>query len=113
MVPPPPPASNPLENLRALLSQGRYQDVLDRHAAESGEWPAREPSLSLAVATAATRLGRLNEGESLAQTALVEFRWRTDEDGRMRTLNLLGAIAFERGKLGEANAHCRAALELA
>ncbi len=108
-----PPGSDPLNDLRALLAQGRYQDVLDRHEARSSDWPAKEPSLSLAVATAATRLGRLNEGETLAHSALADFRWRADDDGRMRSLNLLGAIAFERGRLTDAAYHWRGVLDLA
>jgi tetratricopeptide (TPR) repeat protein len=107
------PTSQPLDQLRTLLRQGRYQEVLDRYAAESDGWPAREPSLALAVATAATRLGRLDEGERLAEEALADFRRRADDDGRMRSLNLLGAIAFERGKLAEAAASWRGVLDLA
>jgi tetratricopeptide (TPR) repeat protein len=107
------PGSHPLENLRTLLSEGRFQEVLDRHAAEGEGWPVKEPALSLAVATAATRLGRLADGERLARSALNDFRWRADDDGRMRTLNLLGAIAFERGELDRAVSSWGGVLDLA
>ena len=42
-----------------------------------------------------------------------QFRARGDADGRMRALNLLGVIRFERGRLGEAEQSLAEALDLA
>jgi tetratricopeptide (TPR) repeat protein len=70
------------------------------------------PAEALAVATAATRLGSLETGESLATSALGGFRQRADDDGRMRCLNLLGAIAYERGSLDDASERFASSLDL-
>jgi tetratricopeptide (TPR) repeat protein len=106
------PDADPIRELRALLGAGRYQEILDRYVADAPA-PPNDPGVALAVATAATRLGRLGDGESLADRALVTFRSRADDDGRMRCLNLLGAIAWERGDLPAAARHWQGALELA
>lgn len=98
--------------LRADLAAGRYQAVLDRLPHLATADAAERPSIALGVAAAATRLGRLAEGSRLATAALAPFRKRADDDGRMRCLNLLGAIAYERGRLDLAAAHFAAALEL-
>lgn len=107
-----PPDADPIRDLRTLLAQGRYQDVLARYRAVASAERRREPALTLGVATAATRLGHLTDGEGLASEALGEFRARADDDGRMRTLNLLGAIMFERGRLTDAARYWAEALEL-
>lgn len=108
----PAPDADPIRELRGLLAAGRYQDLLDRYPPEGGP-AAGDPGVALAIATAATRLGRLGDGESLAGGALTRFRSRADDDGRMRCLNLLGAIAWERGDLARAERHWRGALDLA
>ena len=104
-----PSDADPIRDLRALLAQGRYQDVLARYPVSERQ---REPALTLGVATAATRLGQLAAGENLAGAALGEFRARADDDGRMRTLNLLGAIMFERGRLADAGRYWAEALDI-
>ena len=108
-----PAGSDPIRDLRALLAQGRYQEVLDRHFAAPPEWERGEPAIELAVATAATRLGRLGDGQVLAVAAHDEYRLHADDDGRMRCVNLLGAIAWERGQLDGASGRWAEALELA
>ncbi len=99
-------------DLRDLLARGRYQEVLDRFPPESlADMPSR-PHVSLGVATAATRLGSLDQGDRLAASALEAFRLRVDDDGRMRCLNLLGAIAYERGHFDDAAAAFAGSLDL-
>ena len=71
------------------------------------------PDAALLTATSATRQGALDEADRLAHEALGGFRLRVDDDGRMRALNLLGAIAFERGDLALAAERFAAALEIA
>ncbi len=102
---------DPSAALRALLGRGRYQEVLDRHA--QSEAAARDPAVALAVGTAATRLGRYQVSERLAVQANGIFRTRADDDGRLRALNLLGAIHYERGELTAAVSHWTEALALA
>ncbi|HLB54661.1 MAG TPA: tetratricopeptide repeat protein [Gemmatimonadales bacterium] len=98
--------------LRSLLAEGRYQEVLERFPPASIGDPTARPGLALGVATAATRLGALEPGMRLATGALDGYQLRIDEDGRMRCLNLLGAIAYERGQLGLAATMFAASLEL-
>ena len=100
-----------LRELRGLLAGGRFREVLSRHQA-AGTGPS-VPEAALTAATAATRLGELETADALAQDALGRFRARVDEDGRMRSLNLLGAIAFERGELTLASQRFAGALAAA
>jgi len=75
--------------------------------------PAADPGTVLRDATAAMRQGNLPVAAALAADAATRFRARADVDGRMRSENLLGAVAFETGRVGDAE-HCfGAALELA
>jgi tetratricopeptide repeat protein len=99
--------------LRALLVQGRFHDALERYR-ELGSAPeSSRPDVQLLAATAATRLGELDLATTLAIEALVQFRTRGDSDGRMRCLNLLGAIHWERGRIVEAERCFGEALGLA
>jgi tetratricopeptide (TPR) repeat protein len=88
--------------LRALLTEGRFQDALERYRELGAEPESRRPDVQLLAATAATRLGDLDTARSLADQALRHFHGRGDWDGCMRTLNLLGAIHWERGHIPEA-----------
>lgn len=99
--------------LRALLTEGRFQDALDRYRELNGTPEGRRPDVQLLAATAATRLGELDFATSLAVEALGQFRTRGDWDGCMRALNLLGAIHWERGRIGEAERCFAEALRLA
>lgn len=75
--------------------------------------PAADPGTVLRDATVAMRQGNLPGAAALAAAAAGRFRARGDADGRMRAENLLGAVAFETGKVGEAETCFGAALELA
>lgn len=98
--------------LRALLAAGRFQDALALHRGLEDQPDARREDVQLLAATAATRLGELDLGTSLADRALQVYRRRGDRDGRMRSLNLLGAIHFERGNMAEAEQRFAEALRL-
>lgn len=98
--------------LRALLAAGRFQDALELHRGLGDQPDARREDVQLLAATAATRLGELDLGTSLADQALQLYRRRGDRDGRMRSLNLLGAIHFERGNMAEAEQRFAEALRL-
>ena len=87
--------------LRALLSAARYRDLVAAwHAAPEAD--ARRSEALLLAATASMRLGDVARAGELAGDAAEAFRLRADQDGRLRALNLLGAVAFERGELDEA-----------
>jgi tetratricopeptide (TPR) repeat protein len=75
--------------------------------------PAADPGTVLRDATAAMRQGNLPGAAALAAAAEARFRARGDVDGRMRAENLLGAVAFETGQVGDAERSFGIALELA
>ncbi|MGH7516970.1 MAG: tetratricopeptide repeat protein [Gemmatimonadales bacterium] len=113
MVSGPPPSEDLARHLRELLAQGRFPDTLEAYRARVGSAEARRPETQLLAATAATRVGDLEAATTLAAEALERFRGRVDDDGQMRALNLLGAISFERGELGQAVQSFDGALSLA
>jgi tetratricopeptide (TPR) repeat protein len=100
-------------SLRDLLREGRFKETLERYRELGAEPEGRRPEVQLLVATAATRLGDLGTGTSLADEALGQFRRRGDWDGSMRSLNLLGAIHWERGETTQAGTFFAEALRLA
>ena len=104
--------ADPLAPLRTLLSEGRFREAvewrLEGEAAVTGR-----PDGRLMAATAALRIGEVELGQQDAVLALDEFTAQTDRDGRMRCLNLLGAVAFERGNMESAGERFTAGLELA
>ncbi len=71
------------------------------------------PQVELLAATAAARLGDWQQATTLGLSILEHSRRNDDPDGRMRALNLLGALAFERGVLDDAEAQLLEALTLA
>jgi len=75
--------------------------------------PTADPGTVLRDATAAMRQGNLPGAATLAAAAEARFRARGDADGRMRAENLLGAVAWETGQVGQAEQYFGAALELA
>ncbi len=99
--------------LRVLLAEGRFHDALERYREQAATPDSRRPDVQLLAATAATRLGELDLATTLAIEALVQFRTRGDSDGRMRCLNLLGAIHWERGRIADAERCFGEALGLA
>lgn len=106
-----PSADDLTDQLRELVRTGRFGEVLGmyRRAGES----ATRADARLLAATAATRLGELDLAETLAGEAVRRFAERGDFDGRMRALNLLGVIGFERGQLAEAESRLTEALSIA
>jgi tetratricopeptide (TPR) repeat protein len=99
--------------LRDLLAAGRFQEALERYRELADSPESRRPDVRLLAATAATRLGELASAASLADEALKQFRARGDRDGSMRTLNLLGAIHWERGQMTDSERCFGEALQLA
>lgn len=106
-------SDDPGRELRTLVEAGRFREALE--ALRRIEDPAvrAQPEVELFAATASTRLGEFTQATSLAESALQRFRARGDSDGRMRAVNLLGAIAWEHGRLDDAERCFAEALELA
>ncbi|MBP2646679.1 MAG: hypothetical protein H6Q77_303 [Gemmatimonadetes bacterium] len=97
----PTPEPDFVATLRALLSAGRYRDVMTAWlGAPAAE--ARRSEAVLLAATASMRLGEVARAGELAAQAAEAFRQRADQDGRLRAVNLLGAVAFEQGALDDA-----------
>jgi tetratricopeptide (TPR) repeat protein len=97
--------------MRSLLNQGRFSEVLAEFRQIQGRnLPA---DALLLAATAATRLGDFGMGTSCATAAFDRFRSRADDDGQMRSLNLLGVITYEQGRLDQAEQRWTDAIELA
>lgn len=113
MIGAPLPPDDTASELRGLLGTGQFREVLTRYGALPEAARRGRPELSLLGATAAMRLGDLARAAAFAEQSLDGFRGRTDQDGEMRALNLLGVIGIERGALGEAEQALRAALERA
>ena len=107
------PSDDPSRQLRELVRSGRFREALEAHRAATDPSQRQQPEAELLAATAATRLGEFGTGVTLAESALERFRIRADADGRMRARNLLGAIAFEQGRLEEAERAFRDAVTLA
>lgn len=107
----PPFPDDPAGSLRVLLAEGRFKEALDEFRRWGGG--VVPPDAQLMAATAATRLGELGLGAALAEASLERFRARADDDGRMRALNLLGVIEFERGNLDRSQQCFNEALGLA
>jgi len=103
---------DPTHQLRELVRAGRFREALDWYRRAEGDLTGR-PDAQLLAATSATRLGDFALAAALAGEALHRFAARGDFDGRMRTLNLLGVIGFERGRLADAEEHLSEALNLA
>jgi tetratricopeptide (TPR) repeat protein len=88
--------------LQALVDAGRFRDALDCYHRVKRD--ATTDDLLLA-ATAAGHLGELDLGVSLAAEVHDECSARRDLVGVMRSAHLLGGFAFERGRLGDAEAY--------
>jgi len=104
---------DPAGDLRRLLDEGRFRDLLAAHASLEPASLRERPEVELVAATAATRVGELEQAAALAGDATAQFRLRGDVDGEARAVNLIGAIDFERGALTEAQRSFVDALSLA
>ncbi|NNG15745.1 MAG: tetratricopeptide repeat protein [Gemmatimonadales bacterium] len=109
----PPSPDDPGRTLRDLVAAGRFQEALETFGEGGGASVDQEPDTLLLAAKAATRVGQLDLATKLAARALEEFRTKADADGRMQATNLLGALAFERGHVAEAEDRFGQALVLA
>ncbi len=109
---PRPAADEFTDQLRELVRTGRFREAVETYRRSAGD-AVVGPDAQLLAATAATRLTELDLAEELAGEAARRFAQRGDFDGRMRALNLLGVIGFERGQLAEAERRLTEALSLA
>jgi len=108
-----PSADDATGPLRELMQEGRFADALAAFRALPEAVVVRRPDAQLLAATAATRLGELATAEELAGAALEQFQARGDADGRLRSLNLLGVVYSDRGRMQDAERVLAEALGLA
>jgi tetratricopeptide (TPR) repeat protein len=106
-------SGHPARSLRELLAQGRFQEAVDAYQHTEDGVLREHPDYLLLAATAAMRVGNVRLAAEVAAAALERFERRTDPDGRMRASNLLGVIAFETGRVADAETYFEGALALA
>ena len=95
------------------MGSGHFREAVDRYqSVEDLAWRAN-PEAQLLTATSATRLGEFGLAAPLAAAAGSRFRSSADRGGHMRATNLLGALAWEQGRLAEAESLFGEALALA
>lgn len=99
--------------LRLLIETSRYREALDLYLSGVDSTENQTPETQALAAQAASRIGEFRLSSALATTAIAGFQQRHDLSGILDCTNLLGALAFERGSLEEAEAHFRTVLELA
>jgi tetratricopeptide (TPR) repeat protein len=99
--------------MRDLFAASRFREAVEHYRRELQAEQGRRPELVLLAAIAATRIESLELAEELAALALGRFTRIGDSDGRMRALNLLGAVNFKHGRLGEAEQSFSRALRFA
>lgn len=98
--------------LGALCAEGRFAEALALYQEGRDAW-FTTPEAGHLAANAAARLGRFDEAWSLVTGALAQFIRRGDRGSQLRSLNLMGAVCFERGRLSQAETAFRRAARLA
>src|SRR5437660_2227458 len=92
----------PLHVAQELADAGRYGELLTYLSARSQEELEQSPMLTLLCGIAHSRLGRLDLGQQWAMVAQLRARMLGDRTLEVRALNVSGAVALERGGIGEA-----------
>jgi tetratricopeptide (TPR) repeat protein len=92
----------PLHEAQKHANAGRYADLLEYLAALSRSDLERSPTLLLLKAIGHARLGQMEAASAWALSALMRARTLGDRTVEVRALNVSGAIALERGGIGEA-----------
>ncbi len=99
--------------LRSLVDAGRFQEALSHHFQSTDSTESATPKIRLLAAQAAARSGEFEVSARLSTSARQEFEIADAVDGVLESSNLLGAIAFERGKIKDAEKHCTTVATLA
>jgi tetratricopeptide (TPR) repeat protein len=103
---------SPRDELETLCASGLYGDALEWYRAHDDE-SLHAPAARLLAATAAARVGEYEYAQSLGDAVLGALDPTDAVAERIRTLSLLGGVAFERGRLDEAEARYREVAALA
>ncbi len=106
--------SGPIEEVLPLLvASGRFQAALALFRQSGQSEDALSPNTLSAAAQAATRVGEFDLAARLATAAREGFRAAGNLEGLLELDNLLGAVAFECGRIDQAEAYFQEAMELA
>ena len=92
----------PLHAAQELADAGQYAELLTYLSKRSPDELEQSPMLTLLCGIAHSRLGRLDLGQQWAMVAQLRSRMQGDRALEVRALNVSGAIALERGGIGEA-----------
>ena len=92
----------PLHAAQELADAGRYAELLAYLDGRPHDEVEQSPMLALLCGIGHSRLGRLDVGRQWAMVALSRARVLGDRTLEVRGLNVCGAIALERGGIGEA-----------
>lgn len=100
-------------SLRGLVQSGRFREALAHYFRSADSTGSATPQSRLLAAQAAARIGEFEVSARLTASARAAFESAEDVDGLLEATNLLGAIAFERGKIKDADKHFAAVADLA
>jgi len=92
----------PLHAAQALADAGAYTELVAYLGGRTQDELEQSPMLALLCGIGHSRLGRLDVGQQWARVALSRARVLGDRTLEVRGLNVCGAIALERGGIGEA-----------
>ncbi|HVH69084.1 MAG TPA: tetratricopeptide repeat protein [Gemmatimonadales bacterium] len=92
----------PLHAAQALADAGQYVTLVTYLSERPRHELEQSPMLALLSAIGYSRLGRLEVGRHWATVALSRARAQADRQLEVRSLNVCGAIALERGGIDEA-----------
>jgi tetratricopeptide (TPR) repeat protein len=92
----------PLHEAQALADAGHYAELLAYLEGRPKDELEQSPMLTLLCGIAHGRLGRLDLAQHWAMVAQLRARVLKDRTLEVRALNVCGAIALERGGIGEA-----------
>lgn len=95
------------------MEAGRFREALSHYFESSDSTGKTTPQIRMLAAQAAARLGEFEVSARLTASARQEFEIADDVDGILESSNLLGAIAFERGRIRDAERHFTAVATLA
>jgi tetratricopeptide (TPR) repeat protein len=99
--------------LQALVQSGRFREALAHYFRSADSTGSATPQSRLLAAQAAARIGEFEVSARLAASARAAFESADDVDGLLEATSLLGAIAFGRGKIKDAEKHFAAVADLA
>jgi tetratricopeptide (TPR) repeat protein len=99
--------------LQGLVQSGRFREALAHYFRSADSTGSATPQSRLLAAQAAARIGEFEVSARLAASARAAFESADDVDGLLEATSLLGAIAFGRGKIKDAEKHFAAVADLA